>query len=190
MVPHDRPPPLLSPLLLLQVGGVWPLWSPIRHATPEKSFGAFPFFYSLSRHAVHSLAPIIAEHQPRSPCSACRWRLVPARGSSLWQRLHRALPPLDSTQARGAIAIACLSIFCFRLYRRLKLRLPAYLSDWCACLAGRGHRQGHPADPYRHAFLLVAPLWKPFLALHCRRIARRTRLSHEHHLAWQRLIFS
>jgi hypothetical protein len=130
---------------------------------PNQSFGAFPFFYSLSRHTVLSLAPIIAEHRAIAPLAALViGGLCLLVGAACGNSLHRALPPLDSIQARGAIAIACLSIFCFAFiagssydYRLI------YLTGVLAWLV-EDMDQGHVRRSLPASLLLLILLWKPF----------------------------
>jgi hypothetical protein len=83
-------------------------------------------------------------------------------GASLSAKLDRFLPPLRSDHARGAIAIACLSIFCLAFiagsnfdYRLIYvLGAIAYLVD---DIDQRVSLRSLPA-----AIVIVILLWKPF----------------------------
>lgn len=128
----------------------------------DHSFGAFPFFYTISQHTVHSLAPIIADHRAVAPLAALVIGSLCLLAGATWgNRVHRALPPLDSSHARGTIAITCLSIFCFAFiagssydYRLL------YLTGALAWLVEDIDKGSHRSVPA--AILIVALLWKPF----------------------------
>jgi hypothetical protein len=130
---------------------------------PDMSFGAFPFFYSVSRHMLHSLTPLILGNRTIAPLAAflicCICMFV---GATIRDRLSHVLPPLDSTQPRGAIAIACLSIFCFAFvagssYDYRLIYLTGALA-WLVEDLDRGHlRRSLPA-----ALLILILLWKPF----------------------------
>lgn len=128
----------------------------------DLSFGTFPFFYALSRHTVHALAPLVLGHRLASPLGALLLASIGiAVGMGMGDRLNRFLPPLDPEQPRGAIAIACLSIFCFAFMAGASFdyRL-IYLTGALAWLiedldASRSKRS-LPA-----ALLILLLLWKP-----------------------------
>lgn len=129
----------------------------------DMSFGSFPFLYSVTRHTMQSISSVILQHRAVAPltalflCSVCL--LV---GAKMHDRLHRVLPPLDSDQTRGAIAIACLSIFCFAFiagssYDYRLIYLTGALA-WLVEDIDKGNiRRSLPA-----ALLILILLWKPF----------------------------
>jgi hypothetical protein len=128
----------------------------------DLSFGTFPFFYALSRHTVHAIAPLVLDHRLASPLGALLLATIGIiLGTRTGDRLGRFLPPLDPTQARGAIAVACLSIFCFAFmagasfdYRLIYLTgaLAWLIED----LDRSGTKRSLPA-----ALLILILLWKP-----------------------------
>lgn len=129
----------------------------------DVSFGAFPFFYALSRHTIHLLTPVFVDHRSAAPLaalllgSACM-----LAGILVGSTASRILPPLDSSQTRGAIAIACLSIFCsaFVAGSSFDYRL-IYLTGGLAWLVeDLDKRQGLRSLPL--ALLILLLLWKPF----------------------------
>ncbi|HEU4635402.1 MAG TPA: hypothetical protein VFS41_04440 [Edaphobacter sp.] len=129
----------------------------------DTSFGTFPFFYALSRHTVHSLAPLVLDHRLASPLGALLLGILGmVMGMRAGNTLGRFLPPLDPTRARGAIATACLSIFCFAFmagasfdYRLIYLTgALAWLVD---DLDRSATKRALPA-----ALLILVLLWKPF----------------------------
>jgi len=130
---------------------------------PDMSFGAFPFLYSVGQHTMQSMSSFIVQHRATAPLTAlfaCGICLVV--GAKMHDRLHHFLPPLDSSQTRGAIAIACLSIFCFAFtagssynYRLIYLTGPL---AWLVEDIDKGSvRRSLPA-----ALLILILLWKPF----------------------------
>lgn len=130
---------------------------------PDLSFGAFPFLYSVSRHTMQSLSSFILQHHTAAPLTALlTCGLCFFAGAKMQDRLHPVLPPLDSNQARGAIAIACLSIFCFAFvagssYDYRLIYLTGALA-WLVEDIDKGNiRRSLPA-----ALLILILLWKPF----------------------------
>lgn len=129
----------------------------------DESFGAFPFLYSVSRHTLHSLLPIIAEHRAVAPLTALTvGGMCLFIGAAFGRKLHRILPPLDSSKPRGAIAIACLSIFCFAFilgasYDYRLLYLTGALAWLIEDINKKRSLRSVPA-----AILILALLWKPF----------------------------
>jgi hypothetical protein len=130
---------------------------------PDLSFGAFPFLYSVSRYTMQSMSSFILQHRAAAPLTAlliCGVCLVV--GAKMRDRLHHVLPPLDSNQTRGAIAIACLSIFCFAFiagssYDYRLIYLTGVLA-WLVEDIDKGKiRRSLPA-----ALLILILLWKPF----------------------------
>ncbi|WP_035354618.1 DUF2029 domain-containing protein [Edaphobacter aggregans] len=149
--------------LLLTTGSRLPLVFANTPRDTDLSFGAFPFFYSLAEHSVHSRAPVILHHPGAvSLAGVLLGVLALVVGVSLSGRLDRFLPPLRSDHARGAIAIACLSIFCLAFiagssydYRLIYLLgALAYLVD---DIDQRVSLRSVPA-----AVLILMLLWKPF----------------------------
>jgi hypothetical protein len=149
--------------LLLTTGTKLPLVFANTPRDPDMSFGAFPFFYSLTRHSIHSLAPVIVTHPGTASLAAVLLGAIALlTGASLSAKLDRFLPPLRSDRARGAIAIACLSIFCLAFiagsnfdYRLIYvLGAIAYLVD---DIDQRVSLRSLPA-----ALVIVILLWKPF----------------------------
>jgi hypothetical protein len=130
---------------------------------PDMSFGAFPLFYSLSRHTMHSLTPVIVAHRAAAPLAALALGAASLlAGVALGARLDRFLPRLRSDHARGAIAIACLSIFCFAFaagssydYRLI------YLVGVLAYLV-QDINEGISLRSLPAAILILSLLWKPF----------------------------
>ncbi|QNI37559.1 hypothetical protein [Edaphobacter albus] len=129
----------------------------------NQSFGAFPFLYAVGHHTLHSFATIVATYRAVAPLTALIiGGICLFLGAAFGSKLHHYLPPLDSSKPRGAIAIACLSIFCFAFilgasydYRLLYLTGPlAWLVE--DINKGRSFRSV-PA-----AILILALLWKPF----------------------------
>jgi hypothetical protein len=130
---------------------------------PDISFGTFPFFYALSRHTVHTLAPLILDHRLASPIGALLLGGVGiVLGVRAGGRLGRVLPGLDPTQPRGAIATACLSIFCFAFIAGASFdyRL-IYLTGALAWLVEDLDRSGTKRS-LPAALLILVLLWKPF----------------------------
>ncbi|HMF53571.1 MAG TPA: hypothetical protein VK593_04435 [Edaphobacter sp.] len=129
----------------------------------DKSFGTFPFFYSFSRHLLPPLAPVFGQYHAVAPLAALLFGSIGLfAGASSNHHLDRILPPLDSNQPRGAIAIACLSIFCFAFsagasYDYRLIYLTGALA-WLVEDIDAGHRlRSVPA-----AALILFLLWKPF----------------------------
>ncbi|HTH53746.1 MAG TPA: hypothetical protein VL495_07340 [Edaphobacter sp.] len=129
----------------------------------DLSFGSFPFFSAIGSHFMHPLVPWIAKHHAAAPLAAIllggTGLLV---GALAGNRLQRILPPLNAGQVRGAIAIACLSIFCLAFvagssydYRLIYLTggLAWLIEDLDTGLSKRSL----PA-----ALLILLLLWKPF----------------------------
>jgi hypothetical protein len=130
---------------------------------PDVSFGTFPFFYALSRHTVHALAPLVLDHRLASPIGALLLGSIGIiLGVRAGGRLGRFLPALDPTQARGAIATACLSIFCFAFVAGASFdyRL-IYLTGALAWLVEDLDRSGTKRS-LPAALLILVLLWKPF----------------------------
>jgi hypothetical protein len=129
----------------------------------EESFGAFPFLYSVSLHTLHSLASTIAEHRSFASAMALVVCIICLIAGAAWSRkLHRILPPLDSKQPRGTIAIACLSIFCFAFisgasYDYRLLYLTGALAWLIEDIDRKRSFRSVPAT-----ILILALLWKPF----------------------------
>ncbi len=134
--------------------------------TPKEtllSYGSYPFFISMSVHLLSRAVPIIQDHPKIATLGAlvlCAFAML--AGAAFGRRLDRFLPPLDFDRARGAIAIAALTIFCFTFiqgasydYRLLFLMgALAYLIED----VNRGStRRALPA-----AILILLLLWKPF----------------------------
>ena len=149
--------------LLLTAGAKLPLLLANTPRDPDVSFGAFPFFYSMSRHTVRSLAPFIVSHRAAAPLAALALGIASLLiGAALGPRLDRFLPRLRSSHARGAIAIACLSIFYFAFvagssfdYRLIYLvGALAYLVD--------DLNEGLNLRSLPAAILILTLLWKPF----------------------------
>lgn len=129
----------------------------------DLSFGTFPFFYALSRHTVHALAPLVMDHRIASPVGALILASIGIfLGVRAGDRIGRFLPPLEPTQARGAIATACLSIFCFAFMAGASFdyRL-IYLTGALAWLVEDLDRSGTKRS-LPAALLLLILLWKPF----------------------------
>jgi hypothetical protein len=130
---------------------------------PDTSFGTFPFFYSLTRHLLPSEAHVILENRSFAPIAALLLGTASLlAGVALGSRLDRFLPRLRSNHARGAIAIACLSIFCFAFvagssydYRLI------YLLGVLAYLVEDTNR-GVSLRSVPAAILILTLLWKPF----------------------------
>lgn len=149
--------------LLLTTGAKLPLLLANTPRDPNVSFGAFPFFYSLSTHTIHSLAPVILLHRAAAPLAALALGAVSVfGGAALGTRLDRFLPRLHSNDARGAIAIACLSIFycTFAAGSSYDYRL-IYLIGALAYLID-DLDQGISRRSLPAAILILALLWKPF----------------------------
>lgn len=129
----------------------------------DQSFGAFPFFYALGHHTLHSLAAIVTTYHVVAPLTALLIGVICLFLGAAWgSKLHYVLPPLDSSKPRGAIAIACLSIFCFAFilgasydYRLL------YLTGALAWLI-EDINQERSLRSVPAAILILALLWKPF----------------------------
>ena len=149
--------------LLLTAGYKLPLVLANTPRDPDTSFGTFPFFYSLTRHLLPSVAHVILENRSFAPIAALLLGTASLlAGVALGSKLDRFLPRLRSNHARGAIAIACLSIFCFAFvagssydYRLI------YLLGVLAYLVEDTNRsvslRSVPA-----AILILTLLWKPF----------------------------
>jgi len=128
----------------------------------DLSFGTFPFFYALSRHTVHAIAPLVLDHRLASPLGALLLATIGIIvGTRSGERLGRFLPPLDPTQARGAIAVACLSIFCFAFMAGASFdyRL-IYLTGALAWLIEDLDSSGTKRS-LSAALLILILLWKP-----------------------------
>ncbi|HEY2040896.1 MAG TPA: hypothetical protein VGG95_14595 [Edaphobacter sp.] len=130
---------------------------------PDMSFGAFPFLYSFTQHTMRSLSSFILQHRIAAPLTALLIGGVCFfAGTKMNDRLHDLLPPLDSNQTRGAIAIVCLSIFCFAFiagssYDYRLIYLTGALA-WLVEDIDKGNiRRSLPA-----ALLILILLWKPF----------------------------
>lgn len=130
---------------------------------PDTSFGTFPFFYTLSRHTLHSLVPLFANHRAAAPLAA----LVVGSFGMLWgayagNSLHRLLPPLDTTRTRAAIATACLSIYCFAFIAgsSYDYRLIYLMGALAWLIDDLDKKQGLRSLP--GALLILILLWKPF----------------------------
>jgi len=130
---------------------------------PDISFGTFPFFYALSRHTVHALAPLVLDHRLASPIGAFLLGGIGILlGMRAGDRIDRFLPALDLTQPRGAIATACLSIFClaFTAGASFDYRL-IYLTGALAWLVEDLDHSGTKRSLAATLLILVL-LWKPF----------------------------
>lgn len=130
---------------------------------PDISFGTFPFFYALSRHTVHALAPLVIDHRLAAPMGALLLAAIGMLyGATAGNKLDRFLPPLNSMQPRGAIATACLSIFCFAFIAGASFdyRL-IYLTGALAWLVEDLDRSGTKRS-LPAALLILVLLWKPF----------------------------
>lgn len=129
----------------------------------DLSFGTFPFFDALSRHTVHALGPIVENYRLASPIGALLLAgIAMTLGARAGNRLDRVLPPIDPSQTRGAIAIACLSIFCFAFIAGVSfdyrlIYLIGALAWLVEDLDRSGTKRSLPA-----ALLIVVLLWKPF----------------------------
>lgn len=149
--------------LLLTAGSKLPLLFANTPRDPDVSFGAFPFFYSMSRHSVHSLAPFILSHRAIAPLAGLALGTASLLiGVALGARLDRLLPRLRSDRARGAIAIACLSIFClaFTAGSSFDYRL-IYLVGALAYLVD-DINESNTLRSLPAAILILTLLWKPF----------------------------
>jgi hypothetical protein len=130
---------------------------------PDISFGTFPFFYALSRHTLHALAPLVLDHRLASPVGALLLGGIGiVFGMRAGSRIDRFLPALDPTQPRGAIATACLSIFCFAFIAGASFdyRL-IYLTGALAWLVEDLDRS-RAKRSLPAALLILVLLWKPF----------------------------
>jgi hypothetical protein len=126
------------------------------------SFGAYPFFLSVSESALRHAIPIIQDRHSVAPIGAILLGVLAMLiGAACGRRFDRFLPPLDFDTARGCIAIACLAIFCFAFtsgasynYRLIfLLGTLAYLVD--------DMNQGVTLRSLPTAVLVVLLLWKP-----------------------------
>jgi hypothetical protein len=126
------------------------------------SFGAYPFFLSISESAIRHAVPMIQDRHSVAPIGAILLGvLAMLTGAVCGRRFDRFLPPLDCDTARGCIAIACLAIFCFAFtsgssynYRLIfLLGALAYLVD--------DMNQGVTLRSLPTAVLVVLLLWKP-----------------------------
>jgi hypothetical protein len=128
----------------------------------QLSFGAYPFFLSISENVLRQAVPIIQDRHSILPIGAI-FLGVPAMliGAACGRRFDRFLPSLDFDTARGCIAIACLAIFCFAFtsgasynYRLIfLLGALAYLVD--------DMNQRVTLRSLPTAVLVVLLLWKP-----------------------------
>lgn len=149
--------------LLLTAGYKLPLLFANTPRDPDTSFGTFPFFYSVTKHLLPSEAHVILENHNFAPIAALLLGAVSLlAGVALGSKLDRFLPRLRSDHARGAIAIACLSIFCFAFmagssydYRLI------YLLGVLAYLIEDIDRGVSPRS-ISAAVLILVLLWKPF----------------------------
>lgn len=129
----------------------------------DQSFGSFPFLYALGTHTLRSVVPTIMQNHAVAPVAALLMGgLCMLAGASSGTGLDRFLPPLDRSRARGAIAIACLSIFCFVFiggasYNYRLLYLTGVLAWLIEDIDTSSTRRSVPA-----AVLIVLLLWKPF----------------------------
>lgn len=149
--------------LLLTTGTRLPLLFANTPRDPDTSFGAFPFFYSVSRHTIRSLAPVILTHPGALTLAAVLLgTLALLAGLSANDKLDRFLPPLHSDHARGAIAIACLSIYClaFVAGSSYDYRLIYLLGALAYLVADINQSISLRSVPA--ALLIVILLWKPF----------------------------
>jgi hypothetical protein len=126
------------------------------------SFGAYPFFLSVSENALRHAIPIIQDRHSVAPIGAILLGVLAMLiGAACGRRFDRFLPPLDFNTARGCIAIACLAIFCFAFtsgasynYRLIfLLGTLAYLVD--------DLNQGVTLRSLPTAVLVILLLWKP-----------------------------
>jgi hypothetical protein len=149
--------------LLLTAGYKLPLLFANTPRDPDTSFGTFPFFYSVTKHLLPSEAHLILENHNFAPIAALLLGAVSLlAGVAVGSKLDRFLPRLRSDHARGAIAIACLSIFCFAFmagssydYRLI------YLLGVLAYLIEDIDRGVSPRS-ISAAVLILVLLWKPF----------------------------
>ena len=149
--------------LLLTTGAKLPLLLANTPRDPDMSFGTFPFFYSLTRHTLSSLSPAILMNRGAAPLAALLLGIVAAiAGVALGSRLDHVLPPLRSKTPRGAIAIACLSLFFFVFVAgsNYNYRL-IYLVGALAYLV-EDLDQGTSLRSLPASILILALLWKPF----------------------------
>jgi hypothetical protein len=130
---------------------------------PDMSFGSFPFLYSVSRHLLHSLTPVVVDQRVAAPLVGLLVSgICLLAGATSGSHLYRFLPPLDSGRTRGAIAIACLSIFCFAFVAgsSFDYRL-IYLTGALAWLV-EDIDNGNARRSLPAALLILVLLWKPF----------------------------
>ncbi|MEG9435411.1 hypothetical protein JAO29_04440 [Edaphobacter sp. HDX4] len=129
---------------------------------PDTSFGTFPFFLTVSRHTLQSLAPLFADHRAAAPLAA----LVIASIGMFWgahvgTRLDHVLPPLDLTRTRAAIAIACISIYSFAFLAgsSYDYRLIYLMGALAWLVEDLDKRRGLRSLPA--TLLILVLLWKP-----------------------------
>jgi Glycosyltransferase family 87 len=128
----------------------------------QLSFGAYPFFLSISENALRHAVPIIQNRHTIAPIGAILLGVLATLiGAACGRRFDHFLPSIDFDTARGCIAIACLAIFCFAFtsgasynYRLIfMLGTLAYLVD--------DMNQGVTLRSLPTAVLVVLLLWKP-----------------------------
>jgi hypothetical protein len=126
------------------------------------SYGAYPFFLSISQHLLYPAVPIIQDHPEVATLGALiLGAFAMLAGAACGKRLDRFLPPLDFNRARGSIAIAALTIFFFTFvsgasfdYRLLFLMgALAYLIE--------DINRGSTLRAIPPAILILFLLWKP-----------------------------
>ncbi|HEX3967565.1 MAG TPA: glycosyltransferase 87 family protein [Edaphobacter sp.] len=133
--------------------------------TPRESlmtFGAVPFFRSITSPTFHRLAPIIQDHYNGASFGAIFMGVLSLlAGAALGGRLERFLPPIDRESTRGNIAIAGLAIFCvsFTLGANYDYRL-IFLLPGLACLI-EDVNQNMPQRSLPAIILILLLLWKP-----------------------------
>lgn len=148
--------------LVLTSGSRLPLVISNTPLDSERSFGTFPFFYAIGSHLLHPLVPLIVEHRAAAPLGAMLLGGIGLLlGALSGNRLERMLPALDASRPRGAIALACLSIFCFAFvagssYDYRLIYLTGALA-WLVEDLDTGNKRSLPA-----ALLILLLLWKPF----------------------------
>jgi hypothetical protein len=149
--------------LLLTAGRKLPLVLANTPRDSDMSFGTFPFFYSLSQHAIHSLTPLILMHPAAPSLAAILFGAAGLfAGLSASDSLDRFLPSLRANHARGNIAIACLSIYClaFIAGSSYDYRLIYLLGALAYLVDDINQRVSLRSVP--PALLIVILLWKPF----------------------------